>query len=391
MKNKINIGIYSILVCLIIGIITAAYLNLINWLIQLVWSNYLKQPQANWIYPFMVCVPFGLIIGFLNKKLGNYPLTIEEVLEQVRSQGKINYHNWWKSILLGLLALSGGASIGPEASTTVLTGSMINWLGDRIRWATKFKRNIWLRRMDSDELKQSPNFTNLFKKKWQSKITIIVLTIIGILGAALVFKLFPEEGVFGIHHRTIHWAWINLATAAPTLVIGFLFGWLFIKLENWFAVMVNVRGGKIFQALIFGFLLALTALFSKDVMFSGEFRIVPFTEQTYSFSIIYLIILAFLKAVMSNLGFVMGWRGGTIFPAIFASLALGIAAARVLPGDPRINAVIVLTASVTVILGKPILTTILLMLLVSIELTPVILVVSLLTNFVRSKIFKQTI
>ncbi|WP_297953906.1 chloride channel protein [uncultured Lactobacillus sp.] len=221
------------------------------------------------------------------------------------------------------------------------------------------------------------------------EISYFSLTIIGILGAALVFKLFPEEGVFGIHHRIINWQWLNLLTAIPALIVGIIFSYFFIHLENWFAIIINVKIGKVGQAGIFGILLAVASLISTDILFSGEFRIVAFTKQAFELPAGLLIIIAIVKAIMTNLGFVMGWRGGTIFPAIFSSLAIGVACAKFLPGNPRINAVIALTASLTMILGKPLLTIILLGLLVSIELTPVLIITSLLVNFLQKKYFEK--
>lgn len=91
-----------------------------------------KLPVPSQALPFFICIPFGFIIGILIKRLGSYPLTIEEVLMSVKQEGKINYHNWWKSLTLGLISLAAGGSIGPEASTTVLGSGMVNWLGDRL-------------------------------------------------------------------------------------------------------------------------------------------------------------------------------------------------------------------------------------------------------------------
>lgn len=51
-----------------------------------------------------------------------------------------------------------------------------------------------------------------------------------------------------------------------------------------------------------------------------------------------------------------------------------------LPGDVRINAIVVIAASLTFILEKPLLTIILLLLLVPIELAPVIIIVAFLVG-----------
>lgn len=379
-------AVYAIIWSLIIGMFTAGYLNLINWVIKLIWGQYLLAgPQRTLWYPFLICIPFGFFIGFLNNRLGNYPLTIKEVLYSVRKDGKINYHNWWKTAVLGLSSLSAGGSIGPEASTTVLVGSMINWLGDRLRWASQFNRNIWFAKMSKQELENSRKFGSLFANKKVEKMVIALLTLVGVAGASFIFKLFPEEGVFGIHNRVIYWSWACLIDIVPALIVGLGFGYFFVRLENWFSILINIRIKKIWQGGIFGLILALSSLVSINMLFSGEFRIVPFSEEMLHFSILYLLIIGIGKAVVTNLGFVMGWRGGTIFPAIFCSVAIGGALAQVLPGDPRIAIAIVLTTSLMMILRNAPLVIILLLLLISIQLAPVVIAVSLVIGWIQKK------
>ena len=374
-------AIYAIVWSAIIGMLTAGYLNLINWIIKRIWGPYLLT-GAIW-YPFIICIPFGFLIGFLNKKLGDYPLTIKKVLYSVKKEGKVNYHDWWKTAVLGLSSLGAGGSIGPEASTTVLVSSMINWLGDRLRWASQFNKNIWFAKMPKQELEKSDKFGSLFSNKKVEKLIITLLTLVGVAGAAFIFKLFPEKGVFGIHNRIIFWSWSSLLNVVPALIVGFGFGYFFVHLKNWFAILINERINKIWQGGIFGLILALSTLISVNMLFSGEFRIVPFSEEMLRFSVLYLLIIGIGKAVVTNLGFVMGWRGGTIFPAIFCSVAIGGALAQMLPGDPRITIAIVLTTSLMMILRNAPLVIILLMLLISVQLLPIVIAISVIIAWIQ--------
>lgn len=397
-KDRLNLGLYTTFWSFVIGIATASYLNLVNWLIELVWHSYLHGNNGldRW-YPFLVCGLGGAVIGWLNRRWGDYPWTIEQVLSKVRIRGWLDYHQWWKSMVLGLLVLSFGGSIGPEASTAVLTGSMVNWLGDRLRWARVSSsvhpaRHLWGGRMNPVQLKRAPRFSKLFPSKVVCRATVTGLTIIGVLGAGIIFKLFPEKGAFGIHHQLIQWAPANLWTWLPALLVGIAFGCFFVYLENSLAKLINIRLGPIAQGIIFGLTLALGSLVSPDIMFSGEFRIVPFSDEALKLSVPFLVLLAVLKALLTNLGFVMGWRGGTIFPAIFSSLALGVACAMLLPGNLRVNAIVVVTASLTTILGKPVLVIVLLFFLVAVELAPVVIVIALLVSglaTVTSKLTKK--
>lgn len=143
-----------------------------NWIIHFIWKNIGTLISSEVLRPFFICVPFGLLIGYLNKYLGNYPLTIGEVLGEIHLNGRIKYQNWWKNVLLELVALGGGGDIGPEASTTALTTGMVNWLGDRIRVAARKTdlnlkeqcKTLWIRALDQTAA-QEGTFKELFKSK----------------------------------------------------------------------------------------------------------------------------------------------------------------------------------------------------------------------------------
>jgi H+/Cl- antiporter ClcA len=361
------------------------YLTLVNWCIDAVWKHAkLGLPWAGKV--FVICLTGGLIIGLLNKFLGDYPLTIAEVLTQTRQEGHLDYHNWWKSFVLGLTVLASGGSVGPEASATVLTASMINWVGDRWRLAhftDHFK--LWTGSLKKEKLSALPRFHEMFASKRQQKLITTLLTLVGVVGLAIVLKIFPEEGVFGIHLRQIDWAWSSCWAILPALMVGFVFGWLFVKSGSLFAKIIQPNWSPIIKAVVFGLLLACAGLFSQDALFSGEFRIVPFAKEAMFLPPLYLICVAFIKLITTNFGFFMGWRGGTIFPAIFSSAAIGSALALIMPGSFQVTAAIVLSVSVTVILRRPLLTAILLILLVSIYLAPLVLVTCYLTAWIMKK------
>lgn len=386
MKHKLGISLYITIWSFIIGLVLGGYLTLVNWVINLVWQQ--NHPYLPWKFQvFLVCLLGGLVIGCLNKCLGDYPLTIQQVLTQTHQAGGIDYHSWWKSFLLGLTVLAAGGSIGPEASGTVLIASMVNWLGDRWR-LTHFNSSfqIWTSRMKRNRLSSTPPFHKIFTDKRRQQLITTVLIIVGTAGLAVMLKIFPEAGVFGIHFRPIPWQAATLWSVIPAILVGLFFGWLFVKGGALFSRVIQPNWSPILKALVFGLLLALAGLISKDALFSGEFRIVPFTKEAFSLAPAYLLVVAFLKLLTTNLGFFMGWRGGTIFPAIFSSLAIGAALALVMPGTAQITAVIVLSVSVTVILRRPLLTAILLIFLVSIYLAPLVLVACYFTAWLLKKV-----
>ncbi len=149
------------------------------------------------------------------------------------------------------------------------------------------------------------------------------------------------------------------------------------KWSDYFAEKITIS--PIIKATIWGIVLALLTLITSYALYSGEFQIVPFVHQALQISPLFLLVIAVIKTLSTNIGFSLGWRGGKIFPSIFASVAVGAAIAQFsiaqfLPIMPVMCVAITVSASIAVILGKPLLTAILLILLLPIELAPVILV-----------------
>lgn len=92
---------------------------------------------------------------------------------------------------------------------------------------------------------------------------------------------------------------------------------------------------------------------------------------------------------MANFGFTLGWRGGTIFPAIFASVACGATLVHLLPWMPQLTITIVVAASLSGILDKPLLATVLIAVLFPIQYILIVLIVCYLTNYLKKKWYER--
>lgn len=372
--TTIYLAVWSIL----IGIATGLYLNAINFVIELFWHHlptWLGIPGP-W-RAVAICLPGGLLIGIVQKYLGPAPLTIAEVLNEVQQTGHFSYHRWWKILVAGLLILGAGASAGPEASTSGLVAGMIYWLGRRYKlirdqagayahqsfWAQN--RAIWGTRLAQGG--PTKPLTAYFTSPQQQKRFYWCWTLVALGGFFGYFHFFPQEGVIGFHHPALTWQWQGSLVVIPAVITGWGFGFIFVKVSKFSERWLGHPEHPIGKACLGGALLALTACFSSDILFSGEFRIVPFAHQAFNLAPGYLISLACLKLIITNVGFSLGWRGGTIFPAIFSSLAIGAALAQCFPWMPQLTACLVVAVAVTVILEKPLISAAVLILLLPVQ------------------------
>ena len=117
------------------------------------------------------------------------------------------------------------------------------------------------------------------------------------------------------------------------------------------------------KAVMAGVILGGVGILLPYTMFSGEHQMTELMHGWESIGVALLFVTAVVKLLITNVCLEMGWRGGHIFPVIFAGTAIGYAFAILLPIDP-IFCVAVVTAALTgAILRKPLATILLLLIL----------------------------
>ncbi|MEJ1307684.1 hypothetical protein QY884_07375 [Latilactobacillus sakei] len=72
-----------------------------------------------------------------------------------------------------------------------------------------------------------------FKSHFNQMLLYILTTATGLLGFTLVNQLFPKESPFALHTPTIHWTLAVWPLLILALIVGFVFGNLFLKIEQW--------------------------------------------------------------------------------------------------------------------------------------------------------------
>lgn len=335
------------------------------------------------------------MIGLIQKYVGKFPLTIAEILREVRIKGHFNYRQWWKILSAGLLILGAGASVGPEASASGLVAGMVYWLGCRYKFIRDLESSLrhqsyWkqiciicTKRLST--IGQQKSFNQYFDNVYQRKLFYWRYTIIGLIGFFGYFHFFPQEGVIGFHHPNIIWHWQGIFGVLPALAIGWLFGFIFVKIGKLSDRWIGQFNQDIIKALIGGLLLIIASQYNKDVLFSDEFNIIPFVHSSLKLAPLYLVGLALLKTLVTNVGFALGWRGGTIFPAIFSSLAIGAALAQLIRWMPQLTASLVVATAITVILERPLISTIVLILLLPVQFSIFIIIICYFTNWLVNK------
>jgi H+/Cl- antiporter ClcA len=131
---------------------------------------------------------------------------------------------------------------------------------------------------------------------------------------------------------------------------------------------------------IIGALLPLT-------LFSGEEATSELIQQAAIIGIGTLILLAICKLLATSLLLATGWKGGYIFPIMFAGVALGMAGKLLFPAVPTaVTVAATLAGALVVALRAPLFAALFTLVLVQAETAPVVAVAVIVSSFLMALI-----
>ncbi|MGX7125511.1 chloride channel protein [Enterococcus viikkiensis] len=387
MRFSTSFVMYSCVLGLIVGVGAALFLTLVNFLIEFVWVS-IPHMVSIPFYPILVGLFGGVLVGLVQTKFGNYPITMHETLSEFKQKGRVTYQDQiGKNFLAAVIVLMFGASLGPEAALSGILGGMITWMGDHLKLTLKNKERLLKLGIGTmlaaifraplagiGEAFEEHNYPTI-----DSRLKRILLyglsTLFGLIGFLSVKRLFPEESVFTLYFsKTIVWKWQAIVLVPLAFLVGGLFGILFLKIEMITDELARKLNHPILAALIAGLCIGVFALWSPYFLFSGEHQLFPFSKEAIQFPLFNLVLLGIGKATLTNICFSFGWRGGKIFPAIFSSTAIGFAVVQLFPYTPELIVGVVVATSLTMILNQPYVSAALLLLLFPLQVFPAILI-----------------
>ena len=103
-----------------------------DYVIYLIWEKVPAKINFSF-YPLIVCLIGGIIIGLFQKKYGEKPPLTDEVMECVKTNKKYRYDNIVVILIMTLLPLVFGASIGPEAGLVGIVVALCYYAKDKLK------------------------------------------------------------------------------------------------------------------------------------------------------------------------------------------------------------------------------------------------------------------
>lgn len=362
--------IYSIVTGGFIGLLVWSFLAIISVTTRFLWVDLPNVIDIGY-WTLIVSVVGGILIGLSQKYLGNYPRLTDEVLAEFKQTKRIDYSSVFKGAITAICVLSFGASLGPEAALVGIVGGLSTWAGDVLK--SLVKKNSVLNEHGDIIIEYSiettmgmvfraPQFgvSTLFEDKKESKQIKLIKIVVYSLTTAAGFSVFIllskiDNKQFSIaDFGTPVLGRYEILAIIPLILLGVLLA----KLYNFFShsaqkILKPLENYKVIRAVIGGIVLGLVGTILPITLFSGEHELTEIATKWTGMSAYLLLAIGILKLFLTEFCLASGWRGGHIFPVIFAGVSIGYGIASLFSIDPVTTIAIVTTSLTSVVLRKP--------------------------------------
>lgn len=365
-KNHIVFCIFALLLGLAAGAVVWAFFLLMEWGLEFFWT-FLPEKFPTPVYPVLVCLVGGVVIGVWQKKFGEYPKTLDSVLMRVKQTHRIEYDNLWVVFVAALLPLIFGGCIGPEAGLTGAIAAICTWMGDHFRYAAKQTKDL-------AEIGASATLSVVFgaapllgvlsplemsdenPTSKKSKFLVYCFGVIGALISYALLNLVVAAGMVLPYFETANASGMEFLWMIPLGLIGALAGFLYFLFGKGTAAFMKLFGrAKIAKAIFGGLVLGTVGIFLPYTMFAGETQMQTIAEQWSAMGFGLLLLTGVVKLLIGQICLHSGWRGGNIFPIVFSGVCIGFACSFFIPVDPHICIAVVTSALCGSIMKRPLL------------------------------------
>lgn len=375
----------------IAGVLVWAFFYLMDLGIDLLWGK-LPEHLAIPFYPVVLCLIGGTLIGLWAERHGDLPESLDVVMADVRRYKRYPYDDLGATAVAAILPLFFGGSIGPEAGLTGVISGLCTWVGDRMRWTAEELKELTdvgisatlgavfgtpLFGLVAPVEAGSDDAKGMVIPR-RTKIILNIAATFGAFGALLLLNSFVGKGGGLYRFDTVTWGGGEFAWAVPLVAVGLLAGLLY-HASGLFTRRLGdlLVGHKLLRAIICGAALGAIGCLLPYTMFAGESQMTIIANGWQSLPLLILLLTGIVKLFVTPFCINFGWRGGNIFPVIFAGACIGFACAGFLGIDPVFSVALVVSSLCGCVMRKPLTVALLLMLCFPVRLLPLIALAAL--------------
>jgi H+/Cl- antiporter ClcA len=336
-----------ILMGLISALVTFTFIALVSKGTNLLWTEAAQALGMDArLFTVLVCTIGGLLVGLLVKVFGDHSGIFAEIMLEFGKTGRFNYRNAPGIVITAFVSLISGASLGPEAPLADACGGIGTLISDRLKLDEKETRTLGYSGVSGMlaafitepiggailGLESSQGGTSGLKTYfWVLFPSLLASAVSTVLFVSLSGSFFQTLYKFPDYTPRL----VDTFYAAPLGLLGGVVGLLFFvslrRLQELFQVM---KGHLVLRGLLGGLGLGIIGALLPLTLFSGEEGTADIITHAAEIGVAMLIVLGLAKLFVTTLLLATGWKGGYIFPLMFASAALGLAASLLFPSIP---------------------------------------------------------
>ena len=336
-----------ILLGVISALVTFAFIFIVSRGTSLVWEQAaLSLGMDLRLFTLLVCTIGGLLVGILVKVFGDHNAIFAELMLEFGRTGRFNYRNAPGIVVTAFVSLISGASLGPEAPLADACGGIGTLISDRLKLDEEETRAMGFSGVSAmlAAFITSPFSGALLGLESAQggpggKKTYFWVLFPSLLSSAVATTVFVllSGAFFAALYRFPDYAprLMDLVYAAPLGMIGGLVGLLFMFLLKRLQIIFQpMKGRVVLRGLLGGLGMGIIGALLPLTLFSGEAETHDLITHAAEIGVLMLVVLCLAKLLATTLVLATGWKGGYIFPVMFASIALGMATNLLFPGIP---------------------------------------------------------
>jgi H+/Cl- antiporter ClcA len=377
----------------VVGVICAliffTFMVLVSQATALIWEQAAATLGIDQrLFTVLVCTLGGLLVGLLVKLFGDHNGIFAELMLEFGRTGRFDYRNAPGIVITGFVSLVAGASLGPEAPLADACGGMGTLIADRLKLDEQETRSMGysgvsgmiaamitspfggaLLGLESAQGSTSSGKQTYFWVLFPSLLASAVATVVFVLLSGSFFETLYQ---FPAYTPQL----VDLLYAVPLGLIGGVAGLLFmLSLKRLQRLFQPMKQHVVLRGVVGGLAMGIIGALLPLTLFSGEEGTSDLITHAAEIGVVMLIVLALFKLFATALLLATGWKGGYIFPIMFASVALGLAVNLLFPAIPVAATVAATMAGALVAaLKAPLFAALITSALVQMETSPVIAV-----------------
>jgi H+/Cl- antiporter ClcA len=293
-------------------------------------------------YMVVLMTLIGLVVGLIHRYTSAQQMDVFDAVDK----GKMDPKPVPPSLLVSILSLIGGFSLGPEVPTGMLAAALGSWISKNRKMDDESSRTNVISGVSGAYagLFSSPFVVLLMlleSSHFQSIAYYGTLLIAG-LAAAIGFSLFyalngmAVSSLLGIlslptYHLEIWHLGVGIVLGLVAVPVAIIFGILNKIIKR---LVEPLNNKPVIRSTLGGLLLGLLAVAIPTTIGLGTIQMSVVTQQAATIGIVLLLVFALAKIIALSGALNFGFIGGPIFPLLFVGSCFGAIIHLIFPQVP---------------------------------------------------------